>query len=243
MHKSLLPSLCDPQPVLSGADDQRLFALSTISHAARLRSLRSWIHHYSRCSHVKEILIVWTKGQAPLVESLGASKPVRLRIAPRNSLLQRFQPDSSITTPVILSLDDDIYMTCRDLQKGFAAFQASPAQLVGYHPRLVEGQPLLYRGEGYAKQARRFNVILTGAVFMEHAKLFSHIMAAELTPLRALVDELMNGEDLLMNFVVANLTRGSHLPYAEAIPVTWRIHARRLIHQGGRAYMAMSDVR
>lgn len=79
------------------------------------------------------------------IETLGSSKSVRLRIAPQNSLLQRFQPDSAITTPVVLSLDDDIYMTCRDLQKGFDAFQASPAQLVGYHPRLVEGQPLLYR--------------------------------------------------------------------------------------------------
>lgn len=71
------------------------------------------------------------------------------------------------------------------------------------------------RGEGYAKSARRFNVILTGAVFMEHAELFPRVMAEELAPLRALVDELMNGEDLLMNFVVANLTRGSPLPYAE----------------------------
>lgn len=79
------------------------------------------------------------------MEGLKASKPVRLRLAPRNSLLQRFQPDSAIATPVLLSLDDDIYMTCRDLQKGFAAFSASPAQLVGYHPRLVEGDPLLYR--------------------------------------------------------------------------------------------------
>lgn len=74
---------------------------------------------------------------------------------------------------------------------------------------------VLGRGEGYAKEARRFNVILTGAVFMEHAQLFSRVMADELAPLRALVDELMNGEDLLMNFVVANRTRGSHLPYAE----------------------------
>lgn len=58
-------------------------------------------------------------------------------------------------------------------------------------------------------------MILTGAVFMAHAQLFSKIMADDLAPLRALVDELMNGEDLLMNFVVANLTHGSHLPYAE----------------------------
>lgn len=113
------------------------------------------------------------------VNDLRSSKPVRVRIAPRNSLLQRFHPDTAITTPVILSLDDDIYMTCRDLQKGFAAFKASPAQLVGYHPRLVEGQPPLYRWlwlslaiSGLPSSSWTFIALRLGT--WEHAGTFAH---------------------------------------------------------------------
>lgn len=86
--KSFLPGLCDPQPVLKGTDEPQLFTLSTISHAARLRSLRSWVQHYSRCSLVKEILVVWTKGQVPqvrhdLTESGQSACPDLLRLPVR----------------------------------------------------------------------------------------------------------------------------------------------------------------
>ena len=76
---------------------------------------------------------------------MSSKVPVRLREEPYNSLLHRFHPDGSITTPGVLSLDDDIFMTCSDIEKGFAAWQAAPALLTGFHPRLLEGQPLLYR--------------------------------------------------------------------------------------------------
>lgn len=79
------------------------------------------------------------------VESLQTKVPVRLRTESGNSLTHRFRPDLAIETRGVLSLDDDIFMPCRDVERGFIAWQQHPRRLTGYHPRLVEGQPLVYR--------------------------------------------------------------------------------------------------
>ena len=79
------------------------------------------------------------------VQEMGSRVPIRVRTEPHLSLSNRFRPDPNITTRGVLSLDDDIFMTCRDIERGFAAWLAFPQLLTGYHPRLVEGQPLTYR--------------------------------------------------------------------------------------------------
>lgn len=46
-----------------------------------------------------------------------------------------------------MSLDDDIMLPCSDLERGFALWRAQPHRMVGFYPRLIEGQPLQFRGE------------------------------------------------------------------------------------------------
>lgn len=38
----------------------------------------------------------------------------------------------------VLSLDDDILMPCSDVERAFALWRASPRQLVGWYPRLLQ---------------------------------------------------------------------------------------------------------
>ncbi len=38
-------------------------------------------------------------------------------------------------------------MPCADIERGFAAWRQQPEKMVGYYPRLIEGNPLVFRGE------------------------------------------------------------------------------------------------
>lgn len=42
-----------------------------------------------------------------------------------------------------------------------------PSLQVGYYPRLIEGAPLVFRGERYAVERGGYNAILTGAAFID----------------------------------------------------------------------------
>ena len=71
------------------------------------------------------------------------------------------------------------------------------------------------RNERYARHAGQFNVILAGAAFLDAAWLLPAFSSASLTSMRAFVDKIFNCEDLLMNFVAANLTLASAQPYLQ----------------------------
>ena len=58
------------------------------------------------------------------------------------------------------------------------------------------------RGEKHAFRHGRYNLILAGAAFMPQSFLGT-FSAAPLQGLRDMVDQQMNGEDLLLNFAVA----------------------------------------
>lgn len=53
-----------------------------------------------------------------------------------------------------------------------------------------------------------YNTILAGAAFMDSATFFPLYFSSSTAPARALVDEVFNCDDLLLNFVVANWTAG-----------------------------------
>jgi hypothetical protein len=159
--------------------------------------------------------VVWNRGEPPHPRAaFDSAVPVRVRVEPRNSMNNRFKPDAGIKFRAVLSLDDDILMPCADVERAFALWRTSPRQLVGWYPRLLqpaggkgaEGPPV-YQFEPAVFKEGRYSAILAGAAFMDSAALFPAYWSPALEPARALVDEVFNCDDLLMNFVAANLTR------------------------------------
>ncbi|RZC78849.1 hypothetical protein C5167_003059 [Papaver somniferum] len=102
------------------------FTLLTMTYDARLWNLKMYVKHYSKCSSVREIVIVWNKGQPPNISELNSAVPVRIRVEKQNSL---------IMTKSVLELDDDIMMTCDDIERGFLAWRQHPDRIVGFYPR------------------------------------------------------------------------------------------------------------
>ncbi|KAL4451195.1 hypothetical protein ABPG77_009267 [Micractinium sp. CCAP 211/92] len=181
-----------------------------MSYEARMSTLRHFVRHYSRCPSVSDIVLVWNKGRPPVPElDFDSAVPVRVRLEPLNSLNNRFKVDPLIRNRAVLSLDDDIMMPCSDLERGFATWRMDPTKMVGYYPRLIEGTPLEFRGERYSIERGKYNAVLTGAAFLDTWTALPAYWSPAVAPARAAVDRVFNGEDLLMNFVLANASVGA----------------------------------
>ncbi|KAL9164213.1 hypothetical protein ABFS82_06G090600 [Erythranthe guttata] len=214
----------EPYP-LNGHHSQ--FTMLTMTYDARLWNLKMYVKHYSRCSSVREIVVVWNKGAPPKPSDFDSAVPVRIRVEAKNSLNNRFRVDPSIKTRAVLELDDDIMMTCGDIERGFRVWRENPDRLVGFYPRLVNGSPRLkYRGERHARRHNGYNVILTGAAFMDGQVAFERYWSDEVAQGRALVDEYFNCEDVLMNYLYANSSSASSSSSKSAVEYvrpTWAI--------------------
>ncbi|RLN39008.1 glycosyltransferase family protein 64 protein C5-like [Panicum miliaceum] len=202
----------EPYPVKSRYSQ---FTLLTMTYDARLWNLKMFVEHYSKCASVREIIVVWNKGRPPSLGELKSMVPVRIRIENKNTLNNRFNIDKEIKTKAVMELDDDIMMTCDDLERGFKVWREHPDRIVGYYPRLAEGRPLEYRNERYARQQGGYNLILTGAAFMDHELAFKRYWSEEAEVGRQIVDGFFNCEDVLLNFLFANESSTSTVEYVK----------------------------
>ncbi|XP_042479116.1 glucosamine inositolphosphorylceramide transferase 1-like [Macadamia integrifolia] len=191
------------------------FTLVTMTYDARLWNLKMYVKHYSRCSAVREIVVVWNKGQPPELSDLDSVVPVRIRVEQQNSLNNRFRVDPLIKTRAVLELDDDIMMTCDDIERGFKVWRENPDRIVGFYPRLINGSPLKYRDEKYARTHRGYNMVLTGAAFIDSEVAFKRYWSEEAKAGREVVDKYFNCEDVLMNFLYANASSSRTVEYVK----------------------------
>lgn len=183
------------------------FTLLTMTYDARIWNLKMFVKHYSRCSSVREIVVVWNKGQPPVNSDFDSAVPIRIRIEDRNSLNNRFKADPLIKTRAVLELDDDIMMTCDDVERGFRVWREHPDRIVGFYPRLANGNPLQYRDERYARQQNGYNMILTGAAFIDGKLAFNMYWSELAKEGREFVDKKFNCEDVLLNFLYVNASK------------------------------------
>ncbi|EFN51907.1 hypothetical protein CHLNCDRAFT_54762 [Chlorella variabilis] len=206
------PFFVQPQAIAVEGQWSR-FTLMVMSYSARLHELQWYVSHYSQCPSVGEILVVWNKGPPPEAAAFLSDVPVRVRLEATNSMNNRFRPDPDIKYRSVLSLDDDILIPCTTIESTFARWRTAPQQLAGYYPRLLvppeggSGAPV-YQFEEFVFQQGAYNTILAGAAFMDSATFFPLYFSSSTAPARALVDEVFNCDDLLLNFVVANWTAG-----------------------------------
>lgn len=189
------------------------FTLLAMTFEARLWNLKMYVKHYSRCSSVREIVVVWNKGKPPNLSEFDSAVPVRVRIEEQNSLNNRFKIDSLIKTRAVLELDDDIMMTCNDVERGFRVWREHPDRIVGFYPRLVDGKVLKYHGEKHARSHKGYNMILTGAAFMDSKLAFKRYWSEASRAGREAVDKFFNCEDVLLNYLYANASSSDTVEY------------------------------
>ena len=88
--------------------------------------------------------------------------------------------------------------------------------------------PPVFHTEVETLGAGRYNAVLAGAAFVDSATLFPAYWEGALEPARRLVDEVFNCDDLLLNFVAANITRGGDADGEAPAAVQWVRPERRI---------------
>lgn len=190
------------------------FTLMTMSYLPRAGLLEGFIKAYETCPGVGEILVVWNGEQGlDKIQHLEQSRKVRIRVEPFPSMNNRYKPDGLIRNRGVLSLDDDLRIPCTSLHIAFQEWKRHPERLVGWFPRFIrtsKDRSVDYLGEPDTIRENRYNMILTGAAFIDSNVYFNRYWSPDLGHLRALVDAERNCDDMLMNFVVASRSCGQN---------------------------------
>ncbi|XP_011406139.1 PREDICTED: exostosin-like 2 [Amphimedon queenslandica] len=129
--------------------------------------------------------------------------------------MSRFRPYPEIETEVIFSVDDDRMVGPHGMEEGFAAWQAFPHLLVGHCPRSHSFQDRQYKYCG-KRDPHYYSMILTGSVFIHrlYLEMFTDTLPEAL---HSFIDKNMNGEDIIMNDMVADYLKELDIPQCSGL--------------------------
>ncbi|KAK4056816.1 hypothetical protein OIO90_002066 [Microbotryomycetes sp. JL221] len=186
---------------------------------------------------LRQILFVWQNVDRPLPPLLQADSletlstrgvVVSVRQSKRNSMNERFRPElewgEEIPTRTVMIVDDDVVLRKDSLEWGFQHFklyneQLGQQRIVGFAGRDYETLP-----DGtldYVVQPRfTYSMVLSNAAWLSRDWLYAYWADTPLmTRMRDYVDEVFNCDDLLVNFLVTNMTHQPPLLLQPRMPL------------------------
>lgn len=195
-----------------------LTASSSVQVSVRVNTFRrndlllKFMAHYGACHCVREIVVVWSDQLNEPPHWLAAMKKAFIERHSRDSLNNRFVALRQPPTEAVLSADDDVFVSCRDLAAMVDAWSASPRQMLGPAPRLIakaEDGAYRYLRWWHVWWNGHYSLVLTKlAVFhRDYLDAYADNTNRIMTDVRKYVDEHRNCEDIAMSFLVANATR------------------------------------
>uniref|UniRef100_U3D9D1 Exostosin-like 1 n=1 Tax=Callithrix jacchus TaxID=9483 RepID=U3D9D1_CALJA len=155
--------------------------------------------------HCAQILVLWSN-ERPLPSRWTETAVPLTVIDGRRKVSDRFFPYSTIRTDAILSLDARSSLSTSEVDFAFVVWQSFPERMVGF---LTSSHfwDEAHGGWGYtAERTNEFSMVLTMAAFYHryYHTLFTHSLPRAL---RTLADEAPTCVDVLMNFLVAAVTK------------------------------------
>ncbi|XP_056651482.1 exostosin-like 1 isoform X2 [Monodelphis domestica] len=165
------------------------------------------IQEVAGSQHCAQILVLWSNDSPPPPQGKWPQTTMPLMVIEgRKKKSDRFFPYSAIGTDAILSLDAHSSLSTSEVDFAFVVWQSFPERIVGFQTQSHFWDEI--KGSwGYTDQRpNEFSMVLMDAAFYHryYHVLFTHFLPA---PLRDLVDELSECEDILMNFLVAEVTK------------------------------------
>ncbi|OWK54110.1 Exostosin-1c [Lonchura striata] len=121
-------------------------------------------------------------------------------------LSDRFFPFGAIQTDAVLSLDEDTSLSTSEVDFAFSVWRSFPERIVGFPTQSHFWDPEQGRWGYTSKWTNELSMVLTAAAFYHR---YYHSLFTEYLPagLRELVDGLAACEDILMNVLVAAVTK------------------------------------
>ncbi|XP_018495594.1 exostosin-1a [Galendromus occidentalis] len=117
----------------------------------------------------------------------------------------RFRPFEQIVTDAVLSLDEDVTLTTEEIDFAFLVWKQFRQQIVGYPARSHFWDERRSRWSYSSKWSNEYSMVLTSAAF--YHSYYNALFTSLLTPrLIDFVNQVQNCEDILMNFLVTDVT-------------------------------------
>ncbi|KAJ3091777.1 Exostoses (Multiple)-like 3 [Quaeritorhiza haematococci] len=175
----------------------------------RYKTITDRLDWYHNLRILDAIVVIWNNidVEPPVIPAKKYKVPVRILKQSVNSLNNRFRPyPDAIKTDCIINMDDDWNMPHEHLLYGAAVWKGHFFNhIVGFHHqgrthKLVDGSWT------YSRENKRAVSIILPSGMIYHRK-YMKMYAEELPQTaRDLVDELMNCDDILFNYMVSNAT-------------------------------------
>ncbi|NXK51975.1 EXT1C protein, partial [Chauna torquata] len=165
------------------------------------------IQAISRSQYCAQILVLWSCEKPPPPRGKWPQTAVPLTIIQgRRKLSDRFFPYAAIQTDAVLSLDEHTSLSTSEVDFAFAVWRSFPERIVGFPTRSHFWDPEQKRWGYTSKWTNELSIVLTAAAFYHR---YYHSLFTEYLPagLRELVDSLAACEDILMNVLVAAVTK------------------------------------
>nr|XP_018903394.1 PREDICTED: exostosin-1 [Bemisia tabaci] len=166
------------------------------------------IKNVAHSKYVARVVIVWCSEKPPPTYTRWPTLPshVPLSIVHEVSISHRFRPLELVTTPAVLSLDDDAILLTEEVDFAFNVWLSFPDRIVGYPARSHYWDDTKASWGYTSKWTNDYSIILTGAAFYHR---YYHFLYSEwLSPLLLkTVEQSANCEDILINFLVSHVTR------------------------------------
>lgn len=184
-----------------------VFSVVMPTHHRDLRYVFTLVKHYAVFSLVDKVYVLFSDNTtASVAETMFGDLPrldlkakIRLVYLSRDSLSNRWLPLSK--TACVLTVDDDMLLSHELLELGFKSWQSDPDRLVGFYPRAakVVNDEWLYQ---MGSLSQGYSIVLSKALFFDvnYAFLYSCILPDKV---KALVDSIMNCEDIAFNFLAS----------------------------------------
>eukprot|EP00730_Choanoeca_flexa_P020334 TRINITY_DN9936_c0_g1_i2.p1 TRINITY_DN9936_c0_g1~~TRINITY_DN9936_c0_g1_i2.p1 ORF type:complete len:674 (+),score=115.49 TRINITY_DN9936_c0_g1_i2:28-2049(+) len=177
----------------------------------RYQHIADFIKFYHHALVLRAIVVVWNAIQQPLpsLPQQAYRVPVTVVQQSVNSINNRFAPRDVIATDCIINMDDDwrmphqvLFFTSRVWHYRHSSQLVGLSYLARTHARDPTDQTWRYLKNRTVPQSM---VLPSGLVY--HRRYLSAYSRPNLANARALVDEKMNCDDLLLNMVVANASK------------------------------------
>eukprot|EP01025_Chloroclados_australasicus_P030587 TRINITY_DN30729_c0_g1_i2.p1 TRINITY_DN30729_c0_g1~~TRINITY_DN30729_c0_g1_i2.p1 ORF type:complete len:392 (-),score=31.36 TRINITY_DN30729_c0_g1_i2:506-1561(-) len=185
----------------------------------RNQLLLKQLEYYEKCDIIHEFIFIWTNDHKniPTNQTHPELFNFRKKIRFENSVddvpggwNNRFIPIRNIETEAVFTKDDDVYIPCYGIHRVYNKWVANARkQIVGVFPRdysTNEHCELGYELKWTTYGRQQYSMILAkGAIFTrDYLEMYWKWLPQAY---RDFVDKQMMCEDILMNFMVANITR------------------------------------
>lgn len=175
----------------------------------RFKTIADRLDYYQNLDNLNAIVIVWNNinETPPSIPPRTFKVPIHIIKQTVNSLNNRFYPWAEITTDCVVNMDDDWNMPFEHIYNAIHVWKSDFFNhLVGHHH---QGRSHM-KSEGkwkYSRSNKKSVSIMLPSGLVYHRKYLSMYTYDLPAATRQLVDETMNCDDILFNFMVANATR------------------------------------